>query len=330
MDLSVRYLGLQLAHPFVMGASPWVDDMDRVRQIEDGGAAAIVMHSLFEEQLSGEALFRQHAIEPHEDSFGEALSYLPQSIDFALGPDEYLERIAAIKEAVSIPVVASLNGVSRAGWLEYGSLMEQAGADALELNVYALATDPECDAASLEAETLDMVESLRSGIRIPLAVKLSPFYSALAHFAGRLEAAGARGLVVFNRFYQPDLDIEQLEVRPDLVLSDSSELRLRLRWLAILSAQVGCDLAVTGGVHTLEDAVKTIMTGATTVQLVSEVLAHGAGRFRDLSTGLSSWLEEREYESLAQLRGSMNLARCPDPKAYERTNYVRTLQSWRG
>jgi dihydroorotate dehydrogenase (fumarate) len=208
--------------------------------------------------------------------------------------------------------------------------MEQAGADAIELNVYALATDPTRDAASLEAETLDMVRALRSSLRVPLAIKLSPFYTALAHFARQLDGTGIQGLVLFNRFYQPDLDIEELEVRHDVRLSDNSELLLRLRWLAILSPQVRADLAVTGGVHAVADAVKAIMTGAVAVQVVSEVLRNGAGRLQQLASGLSQWLEQHEYESLAQMRGSMNLDRCPDPRLYERAHYVRLLQSWRG
>ncbi len=328
MDISVNYLGLSLAHPFVMGASPLVDDMDSVRRIEDGGAAAIVMHSLFEEQLHTEQLIYQRAVDLHTESSAEATSYLPEPSDYALGPHEYLDQIRKIKEAVSIPVIGSLNGVTKSGWLEYASLIEQAGADALELNVYALATDPSQDAQALEDNTLQMLTSLKERTKLPLAVKLSPFYTSLSHFARRLDAAGVGGLVIFNRFYQPDIDIDELEVSHELHLSDSSELLLRLRWLAILSAQIEADLAVTGGVHTLPDAIKAIMTGATTVQLVSEVLKNGPARLGELARGLSDWLEEREYESLSQMRGSMNLARSPDPRAYERANYIRILQSW--
>jgi dihydroorotate dehydrogenase (fumarate) len=328
MDLTTRYLGLQLEHPYVMGASPLVDDLDTVRTLEDGGAAAIVMHSLFEEQLESEALHRHYEVDVHGESFAEATSYLPESPSFALGPNEYLEQVRRIKEAVHVPLVASLNGVTPGGWLEYGRLMEQAGADALELNVYELVADPTRSAANVEDETLAMLDALRAETRLPLAIKLSPYYTALAHFAQRLVRAGAGGLTIFNRFYQPDLDIDELEVRHGLKLSDSSELLLRLRWLAILSSQLDADLAVTGGVHTVEDGVKTIMAGATAVQLVSEVLKRGPTRFAELRSGLSDWLEAHEYESLAQLRGSMNLSRCPHPGAYERSNYVRTLQTY--
>ncbi len=328
MDIGVNYLGLKLAHPFVMGASPLVDDLDSVRRVEDGGAAAIVMHSLFEEQLHTEQLVHHDAVDAHGESFAEATSYFPQPDDFALGPHEYLEQLRKIKEAVAIPVIGSLNGISKSGWLEYAGLIEQAGADALELNVYALATDPSQDAAAVEDNTLEMLAALTKRTSLPVAIKLSPFYTSLSHFAGRLVAAGVRGLVLFNRFYQPDIDIDELEVTRQLHLSDSSELLLRLRWLAILSAQVQADLAVTGGVHQVTDGIKAVMAGATAVQVVSEVLEHGPTRLGELAKGLSDWLEERDYESLLQMRGSMNLARSPDPRAYERANYIRLLQSW--
>ncbi|HEX9620510.1 MAG TPA: dihydroorotate dehydrogenase-like protein [Polyangiaceae bacterium] len=329
MDLATTYLGLPLAHPLVMGASPLVDDLDTVRGLEDAGVAAIVMHSLFEEQLTLEQLARHHCVDSHGEAFAEALSYLPEPEDFALGPDAYLEQLRRVKDAVSVPVIGSLNGVTNRGWLEYARLIEEAGADALELNVYALVTDPERSAESVEAETAGMLQAVRAATRLPIAVKLSPFYTALPHFARRLEAAGAAGLVLFNRFYQPDIDVEALEVSHQLHLSTSSELLLRLRWLAVLSPQLSCSLAVTGGVHDVEDVVKAVMAGAHGVQMVSEILQHGPRRFADLIDGLTRWLEVHEYDSLAQMRGSMNLARSPDPAAFERANYVRVLQSWR-
>lgn len=329
MDVGVRYLGLSLAHPFVMGASPLVDDLDAVRRVEDGGASAIVMHSLFEEQLRAEQAFHHHAVDVHTESFAEAASYLPDFDDYALGVDQYLEQLRKIKEVVDVPVIGSLNGTTNGGWLEYAQLIEQAGADALELNVYALATDPSMNATTVEDDTLEMLALLRQNTKLPCAVKLSPFYTSLPHFARRLTSAGAAGLVIFNRFYQPDIDIERLAVTHQLHLSDSSELLLRLRWLAILSPQLEADLAVTGGVHELSDAIKAIMAGATAVQLVSEVLRNGPARLGALAQGLSAWLEQHDYESLEQLRGSMNLARSPDPSAYERGNYIHMLRSWK-
>ena len=330
MDLSTRYLGFELPHPFMPGASPLADELDTVRRLEDAGAAAIVMRSLFEEQLVGEQIAAHRFMEDPADSFAEALTYLPSPESFVLGPEEYLEQLRAIKEAVSVPVIASLNGTSRGGWLEFARLIEQAGADALELNVYQLATDPARSAGDVERETLEMLGVVRDEVRLPLAVKLSPFYSALAHFATRLDEAGAGGLVLFNRFYQADIDVEELEVERALHLSNSSELLLRLRWLAILSPRLHASLAVSGGVHTPVDAVKAVMTGADAVQVVSALLERGPGYLAELRRGVAEWLEEHEYDSLAQMRGSMNLATCPDPAAFERANYMQLLQSWTG
>lgn len=328
MSLATPYLGLQLSHPFVLGASPLVDDLDAVRRAEDAGVAAIVMHSLFEEQILLEQAASEHYVDSRKESFAEALDYLPDAGDFALTPDEYLEQLRKVKAAVSVPVIASLNGITNQGWLEYAGLCEQAGADAMELNVYQLATSPEEPAEAIEQRTVDMVHSMKQKTRLPIAVKLSPFYTALSHFARRLERAGVDGLVLFNRFYQPDIDIEALDVSNRLELSTSSELLLRLRWLAILSPQVKTSLAVTGGVHTVTDAIKAAMAGAHAIQLVSEILKNGPIRFLELVRDLTLWLEEHEYESLAQLRGSMNLARCPKTSAYERANYMHVLHSW--
>jgi len=329
MDLSTTYLGFALPHPLMPGASPMVDDLDLVRRLEDAGAAAIVMHSLFEEQITLEQVATFAHTETHRNSFGEALSFFPSPDSFALGPDAYLNQIRRIKEAVRVPVIASLNGASPGGWLAYAQLMEQAGADALELNVYTLATDPSESSDTVEERTLDMVRTVQAGIHIPVAVKLSPFYTAFAHFAQRLDAAGPAGLVLFNRFYQPGIDIEALEVRRELHLSDSAELPLRLRWLAILSGRVHAALAVTGGVHEVGDVIQAIMAGAHAVQMVSALLRHGPEHLSALRRGLAEWLEAHEYNSLQQMQGSMSLRTCPDPQAYERANYMLMLQSWK-
>jgi len=330
VDLSTSYLGLELEHPLMPGASPMVDDLDTVRRLEDAGASAIVMHSLFEEQIVGEQVATHHATESHGESTAEALGYFPRREDFVLGPQDYLDQLARIKEAVGVPVIGSLNGTTPGGWLEYASLMEQAGADALELNLYEIATDPEEPAEALESRTSELIASVKAAVEIPLAVKLSPFYTCLAQFARRLEAGGADALVLFNRFYQPDVDVEELEVAHVLHLSDSSELLLRLRWLAILSGRVDCSLAVTGGVHSGIDAIKAVMCGAHAVQMVSALLRHGPGHLAKVRADMEAWLEEHEYQSLAQARGSMGLDRCPNPKAYERGNYIHMLQSWWG
>src|SRR5262245_37831681 len=322
MDLTTTYLGLKLPHPLMPGASPLVDDLDNVRRLEDAGAAAIVMHSLFEEQIAREQVATFVHTESHGYSFAEALTYFPSPDAFALGPEEYLDQIRRIKTAVRVPVIASLNGYTHGGWLRYAHLMEQAGADALELNVYQLATDPGEDARTIEDRTVAMVRDVRQTVRIPVAVKLSPFYTALANFTHRLDDAGASGLVLFNRFYQPDIDVEELQVRRGLPLSHFTELPLRLRWLAILSPRLRCSLAASGGVHSVTDAVQALMAGAHAVQVVSALLKFGPGYLANLRLGLARWLEEHEYDSLEQLRGSMSLDACPDPRVYERANYM--------
>ncbi|QQR75270.1 MAG: dihydroorotate dehydrogenase-like protein [Holophagales bacterium] len=329
MDLRTSYLGLELAHPLMPGASPLVDDLDTVRRLEDAGASAIVMHSLFEEQLTGEMLATHAAIDGQSDSFAEALSFLPSPSDFRLGPEEYLEQIRKVKQAVKVPVIASLNGTTLGGWLAYARMMEEAGADALELNVYQLATDPEETSQSIERRTLAMVRAVAGAVMIPVAVKLSPFYTSIANFATQIEEAGADGLVLFNRFYQPDVDIEELEVKTGLRLSDSSELLLRLRWLAILSGKLKASLAVTGGVHSAVDVIKAIMCGADTVQVVSALLRHGPYYLKFILDDLTRWLEEHEVDSLDEIRGNMSLERCPDPRQFERTNYMKVLSSWK-
>jgi dihydroorotate dehydrogenase (fumarate) len=329
MDLSTTYLGFKLPHPLMPGASPLVDDLDTVRRLEDAGAAAIVMHSLFEEQITQEALGREAAIDVHEESFAEAMSYFPRPEEYRLGPDQYLEQLRKIKAAVKVPVIASLNGTSVAGWLDYAKLMVEAGADALELNVYYLATQPWEKGEAVERRILDVVATVRKAVKVPIAVKLSPYFSALTHFAHQLDELGVDGIVLFNRFYQPDIDVEELEVVPSLQLSTSTALLLRLRWLAILSGHVKASLAASGGVHTALDALKAVMAGAHAVQLVSALLQRGPERLSEVRDGLARWLEEHEYSSLDQAQASMSHQRCPNPGALERANYMKILSSWR-
>jgi dihydroorotate dehydrogenase (fumarate) len=308
MNLATRYLGLDLPHPFMPGASPLADTIDSVRQLEDAGASAIVMRSLFEEQILRER-------------FG--------SSGFTFGPDRYLEQLRRIKTHVAVPVIASINGTTTEGWLKYARLIQKAEADALELNFYHLATDPREDAASVEARLLDIVAVLKESITIPLAVKLSPFYSSLPNLAARLDSIGAQGLVLFNRFYQADIDPDVLDTVPLLQLSTSDELLLRLRWLAILSASYRGSLAVTGGVHQPVDAVKAIMCGADAVQLVSALLQNGVQHLRTIRVGFEQWGDEHGYESIDQIRDSMSLMHSPHPREHERRNYLRILQSWK-
>lgn len=329
MDLETEYLGLKLDSPLMAGASPLADTLDSVRRLEDAGASAIVMRSLFEEQIESELADAVSSVESHENSFPEAMTFMPRAAEFALGPDEYLEQVRRIKEAVQLPVIASLNGITAAGWLRYAKLIEQAGANALELNVYYLATDPAEESTAVERRTVDIVRAVKATVRIPVAVKLSPFFSALPHFARELERAGANAIILFNRFYQPDIDAVNLEAAPTLHLSDPSELLLRLRWLAIVKPGVGVALAVSGGVHSGLDAVKAVMAGASVVQVVSALLMKGTEYLAILRSEVERWMQENEYTSLKQMLGNMSLARCPDPSAFSRANYMRILQSWR-
>ena len=329
MDLSTTYLGLKLPHPIMPGASPMVDKIDLVKRMEDAGASAIVMHSLFEEQLMREELATYHHVDVHAESFAEAMTFLPRPDEFNLGPDQYLEQLVRIKQSVDLPVIASLNGFTSGGWIRYAKLMQDAGANALELNVYYLATNPDETGEEVEQRTIDILKAVKQAVSIPVSIKLSPFFSSMANMAKRLDEAGADGLVLFNRFYQPDIDVESLEVEPILRLSDSSELNLRLRWLAVVSWHVRASLAVSGGVHNHLDAVKAVMTGAHAVQVVSGILQQGPDVIRRIREGLTQWLEEHEYDSLEQMRGSMNLLRCPDASMFERANYIRILQGYK-
>ena len=328
MNLTVDYLGLKLKNPLMPGASPLVDDLGNVRRLEDAGAAAIVMHSLFEEQLNFERLALERDVQAHTDSFAEATSFLPNEEDFDETSEEYLAVISKIKETVSVPVIASLNGITPGGWISHAKLIEQAGADALELNYYDLPSDPLKMGTDVEQRALDLVKAIRREVNLPLAVKISPFFSSLPNFVARLRAAGANGVVLFNRFYQPDINIEDLDTDSVLELSTPSELRLRLRWLAVLSAQVEFSYAATGGVHSATDAIRAIMAGANAVQVVSALLKNGPDYLGTLLADFTRWLEEHEYESVEQMRGTMNLKHCPDATAFERANYLRILKSW--
>jgi dihydroorotate dehydrogenase (fumarate) len=329
MNLETKYLGLQLKNPLIMGASPLGDSLERVQALEEAGAAAIVLRSLFEEQIEMEERAFHHHVESHSGGFAEAAGgYLPPFTDFALDTDHYLEHLRNLKKRLEIPVIGSLNGVTPGGWESYARRIEEAGADALELNLYDLPADPTQDSLAVESRYIQIVKDLRSLIKIPLAVKLSPFYSSLPNFVMRLSQAGADGVVLFNRLYQPDIDIKTLQVKTALTLSDSSELALRLRWVAILEPHFQGSISVSGGVHTTADAIKALMTGATTLQMVSAIIRNGPSHFKKLEQEIRNWLDENEYESLDQLRGSMSLRTCPDPAAFGRSNYMRTLHGW--
>jgi dihydroorotate dehydrogenase (fumarate) len=321
-------MGFQLPHPLIPGASPLSDNLDSVRRLEDAGAPMIVMHSLFEEQIVSEEIALTRSIETPKDCYAEALSYFPEPDEFELGPDEYLEQVRHVKSAVSVPVIGSLNGVSSGGWVRYAKLIEQAGADGLEINLYDVAADLDEPGGRVEQQLLDVVYSVRQAVSIPIAAKVSPFYSSLGHFIRQIDDAGIDALVLFNRFYQPDLDIENLDLLRVVSLSNSSELLLRLRWLAILFGKVTATMGVSGGVHTANDAVKATMAGASACQIVSALLRHGPGYLKLVLDDLTRWMEEHEYESLAQMKGSLSLQRVPNPRAYERANYAKILQTW--
>ena len=329
MNLETEYLGIPLPHPLIAGASPLPDDLDKVRRLEDAGVAAITMYSLFEEQITHNMVGAEAHLTSHEESFSEAVSYFPEVDLLERDVDLYLNQLRRVGEAVNIPVIASLNGNREGSWVRFGSLMEEAGADALELNLYNLATDPAESAHALEERCLRVVEAVRAAVRIPLSVKLSPFFTALPHFAKRLEASGADGLVLFNRFYQPEFDVETLEVRPSLHLSHSNELPMRLRWIGLLYGLLDCDLSVTGGAHTGLDVCKGIMAGASSVQMVSGLLINGPEYISEVLEEFRRWMEELEYPDLSTMRGCLSFQHCADPEALERANYMRLLRSWK-
>jgi dihydroorotate dehydrogenase (fumarate) len=328
VDLTTRYLGLTLACPLVASSSPLTGDLGELRRLEDAGAGAVVLPSLFEEEISHNALEIDRMLETGAESFGEALSYFPDLEDYDVGPERYLELVSRAKESLDIPVIASLNGATPGGWLDHARLIEQAGADALELNLYLVAADPDATAAQIEGRDRAIVAQVRESVALPISVKLSPFFTALSHTARELVAAGADGLTLFNRFYQPDLDIEQLEVVPRLRLSRPDELLLPLRWVAILRGRIKASLAASSGVHRAEDALKVLLAGADVAMLASALLEHGAGHLAEVLAGVRAWMIEREYESVAQLRGSVGQQAVADPTAFERGNYLRTLRSY--
>ncbi len=328
-DLSTKYLGLELDSPFVPSSSPLTRDLGQAKLLEDYGAAALVMYSLFEEEIEDEEN-RAHTLAHFQDiGHGEASSYLPVHDELPSKRDEYLEQLRQLKESLDIPVIASLNGTSAGGWVRHAKSLEEAGADALELNVYHVAADITETGEAAEQRVLDILEAVRSEVSLPLGVKLSPHYSSLGNLVTRLETAGAHGVALFNRFYQPDIDLSCVAVEESLQLSTSHESLLAMRWIAILRGHVRLSLAATGGVHTAEDALKLILCGADVTYLCSTLLKYGAGRLGELRSGTVEWLEQNEYESLDQLRGSMSQEHCPDPVAFERGNYVRILGSYR-
>ena len=328
-DLTTQYLGLTLKNPIVASASPLTKKIDTAKKLDDAGVGAIVMYSLFEEQIIHESLELDHYLNRGTNSFAEAQSYLPNLGMYTVGPGKYLDHLNAVKKSVSVPVIGSLNGVSKGGWTKYAHYMQEAGADALELNLYYLPTDPELTALELEDTYLDLIFDVHSAVKIPLAVKLSPFTTALPNFAKRCVEAGANGLVLFNRFYQPDFDLDNLEVVDSLVLSNSDELRLPLRWVSILYGKVQADLALTSGVHTATDVIKSMMAGARVTMIASEILKNGYDRVPDILTTMQFWMEEHGYESIRQMQGSMSQQSVKEPAAFERANYMRVLGSYR-
>ena len=327
-DLTTEYLGLKLASPLVAGASPLCEDLGNLRRLEDAGAAAVVLHSLFEEQLTRESDLLDRALSAGTDSHAEALSYFPDLQSYNLGPEGYLEHIHKAKAALGIPVIASLNGVSTGGWVEYARKMQQAGADALELNVYFIPTDAHLTGAAVEQQYCDLVRDVRAAIRIPLAVKVGHQFTAFANMARHLEESGADALVLFNRFYQPDLDVENLEVKSALSLSQPYELLLRLHWVAVLFGRLRLDLAVTGGVHEAREVLKAMMAGANVAMMTSALLRRGIPHLTAVRRDLVAWMDEHEYESIRQMRGSLSQRSTANPEAYERANYVNVLSSY--
>lgn len=327
-DLTTRYLGLELRNPLVVSASPLGRDIERLIRLEDAGAAAVVLPSLFEEQIDHES-YQVHAVMEHgAESHAEALSYLPEMESYNTGPDQYLKLVHRARKALTVPVIASLNGASPGGWTTYARKLQDAGADAIELNIYFIAADLEETSEHVERRYLDIVEAVRSEIDVPLAVKTGPFFSSMAHMARRLVDAGADGLVLFNRFYQPNIDLENLEVHPDLQLSAQTEMLLPLRWIAILYNRIPASLAATTGAHDGYDVAKLVLSGADAVMMASSIIRHGPGRMRESIETLSEWLAQNEYESVEQMKGSMSWQGAPNPSAYERANYMETLTTF--
>lgn len=328
MDLSTSYMGLALRSPLVASASTLCEELSNIRKLEDAGAGAVVLHSLFEEQLRQDRIELDERLTQGTESFAEALTYFPEPSEYRLGPEDYLELIVSAKKAVGIPILASLNGSTRGGWTTYARQIQEAGADAIELNIYSIPTDLSLTAERVEQDYIDIVSAVRSEVKIPVAVKLSPFFTNFANMAMRLDEAGANGLVLFNRFYQPDIDLENLEVTPNVLLSTPMAMRLPLRWIAILHGRIGASLAATSGVHRGTDALKFLMAGADITQMCSVLLRRGIDHLRVVEQEMEIWMKEHEYESVRQLQGSLSQRNCPDPSAFERAQYMKAISSY--
>ncbi|MEL7034013.1 MAG: dihydroorotate dehydrogenase-like protein [Cyanobacteria bacterium J06592_8] len=329
MDLTTTYLGLNLRSPLVpSAAAPLSEEIDTIKRLEDAGAAAVVLHSLFEEQLLREKFELQHHLEYGTESFAEALTYFPEPDEFHVGPELYLDHISQAKQAVEIPIIGSLNGFSSGGWVEYAKLMQEAGADAIELNIYYVPTDFDLSAAQVEQNYIDTLREVKAEVTIPVTVKLSPFFSNMANMAKQLDEAGADGLVLFNRFLQPDINPEELEVEPGSILSNAHALRLPMRWIAILYGRINADLASSSGIQRGRDAIKMLMSGAKVTHVCSALLRHGIPYLQTMETEIKCWMEEQEYESVKQMQGSMSQLHCEDKSAYERAQYMRAITSY--
>lgn len=328
MDLSTNFLGMKLKNPIVPSASPLSETVDSVKAMEDAGAAAVVVYSLFEEQITHESGELDHYLS-YGESYAEAISYFPEANEFKLTPVEYLDHIADLKKAVDMPVIGSLNGVSQGGWVKYAKNIQDAGADALELNIYYIPTNPDLTSAEVENIYIDTLQAVKENITIPIQVKLSPHFTAMANMAKKLDKAGADGLVMFNRFYQPDFNLEDLTVEPNLVLSTNWEMRLPLRWIAILYGNIKANMAATSGIHSYEDVLKVMMAGGDVAMIASELLMNGTGRITEILEGMQNWMEENEYESIEMMKGSMSQKSVENPTAFERANYMKTLQSFK-
>jgi dihydroorotate dehydrogenase (fumarate) len=326
MDLRTRYLGMQLRTPLVASASPLSHEISGIRALEDAGASAVVLYSLFEEQLHKEALELELHLNAGTESFAESITYFPHSSEFHTGPEEYLNHIRKAKAAVHIPIIASLNGATLGGWAKYAKQIEQAGADAIECNLYSIPTNTEISGSDIETNYTDILREIKTSVQIPVAAKLSPFFSNLANMAKRFDQMGTDGLVLFNRFYQPDIDLEELEIKPNVLLSTTQDLRLPLTWIGILYGRIRANLAATSGVHGPEDVIKLLMVGADVTMLCSVLLRSGIGQLRHIEEGVLEWMEEHEYESVQQMQGSMSQLRCADPGAFERAQYMRAVK----
>lgn len=329
MDLTTTYLGLNLRSPLVVSASPLSEDVENIKRMEDAGAAAVVMHSLFEEQLRSDRYELHHHLTQGTDSYAEALTYFPEPAHFRIGPEEYLKHLSKAKEMVKIPIIASLNNSSVGGWTDYAKQIQQAGADALELNIYYVPTDMELTSAQIEQTYIDILSAVKTAVTIPVAVKLSPFFTNMANMAKRMDHAGADALVLFNRFYQPDINLKTLKVEPNVLLSTPQAMRLPLRWIAILYGHINANLAATSGIQKGQDVLKMIMAGANVTMICSVILRHGIDHIRIIEREMREWMQEHEYESVQQMQGSISQKHCPDPTAFERSQYMRAIQTYK-